>query len=164
MNLGLMFYILHEDAHGDALWTSGWLPNQMADEGVLQMMDVYFRDAAEPTTFELTLLREVPTKTDTVLSLAEVYSTGYARKTVERDNIGWPELEVSAGDPRVSAKQIIFENQTESDWQGAVAVGLISRLYENDKFVGWRPFAGERLLSPGEKIYITLRLKSTGGA
>lgn len=65
----------------DSLWT----PNALADEGEVDILDVYFDIAALHTNFYLGLSESTPVEASTLASITEKAVTlGYARKVVAR--------------------------------------------------------------------------------
>lgn len=71
----------HLELKRDQLWT----PNALADEGEIDLLDVYFEDQAVRSSLFLRLYNDTPVEADTLAALTgEVSGTGYGAITVTR--------------------------------------------------------------------------------
>lgn len=86
-----------ELAHGQ-LWT----PNEVADEGALDMLDVYFDAQAVRSTLYGRLYNDTPVDTDTLATLSnEVSGSGYGAVTITRGT-DWAAPALDGGVPAVA--------------------------------------------------------------
>ncbi len=159
-NLGCNWRFVHTNGSGDVLYDSGWGPNQMADEGIKQMYDIYFRgQSTVPSKFQIGLLRAAPNRTSTVAGLQEVTGTGYVKMDITRNNTGFPTLETDAGDMQISSKEVVFENTGETAWTTATHGFMTSATAGGDKFVAWKNLTVNRVLQPNDKLHVVIKIK-----
>ena len=161
---GFEFRFQHIRA-GEVIYDSGFLPNQVSDEGFEQMYDIYFRgQTTVPSGFEIGLTKSAPTQSSDIAAIALIEpdnaTEGYARQTVERSNTGFPTLALDASDMQVVTKEVEFENtDAEESWE-AVTHGFMSAVMaDDDKFVCWRALSAERTLEPDDKLKVTIKIK-----
>lgn len=90
--------------------------NQLYDQGEQDVLEVYFRAASAPTSFQIGLLKTsysiLETDTMTQLGTAELTNAsdgGYtARQALTRDNTGWPTSALQGGDWQVTSAQVTW--------------------------------------------------------
>ena len=85
-----------------------WTPNNLADEGEGDILDVYFNDQAVRASLFLRLYNDTPIETDTLATLvSETSGTGYGAITVTRDT-DWTEPSLDTGDMQTVMSQKTF--------------------------------------------------------
>ena len=158
--LGLEFRYEHRNSDGELLSDSGWLENNMTDDGIEEMYDVYFRGAAGPDGgFEIGLNQSNLSQTSSFGDLTEVTGTGYSRKAVSRDNTGFPTLSLDNGDMQVSTLTVTFENTGGAAWDGAVDGFLNSTDSGGETLICYRPLSATRTLQQGDTLDVTIKIK-----
>ncbi len=165
--LGFDFKFTHKNNKGEVLHDSEWLPNQVSNEGFMEIFDVFFRNATAPTAFKIGLLTDAPTRNTIYGDLAQISNTdrGYAEQTILRDDSvgGFPEL-IEGGDGNVEIRTGIveFENdsleigETDFAWDSASYAYIAS---DNNTFIAWRQLSVPRQLLPGDILNISIRQK-----
>jgi len=135
-------------------------PNELADEGESDMLDVYFRNATVPTGFYIGMLNSTPTNTTTLATMTgEPATGGYARKAVARSTAGWPTLALDAGDYRADSAVVTF---TSTGTIGPVIYAFLctnAASGTSGKFVAYAPLSGSRTLFTGESMDASIRVK-----
>lgn len=146
------------DAKGNIKWIEEG-PNDLADEGESQMLDVYYRGAAGPTQFYVGLFDDTPLETDGLLNLiGEPSGGGYARQLIERSNVGFPTLELNAGDFQVVSKTVTFTASGGSI--GPVTYAVLATTIDNTGlFVAFKVLSQSRTLADGESLDVQLTIK-----
>jgi len=158
---GFDFKFEHIDKDGDSLYDSGWLPNHMTDDGFELMYDVFFRDATAPTKFMIGLNTANLSQTNSLTDLSEVSGTGYSLQDVARSGAadGFPTLELDSNDMQITSTKVTFENTHESEgWTIATDAFLLADL-ETNVLMCYRPLTADRKLFPGDKLYVTIKVK-----
>lgn len=85
--------------------------NALTDQGELAILESFFRGAASytPSVFYVRLCNDALVSTDTLLTvLNEPSGNGYSGQTVERATVGFPLMELSDGDYRITSKELTF--------------------------------------------------------
>jgi hypothetical protein len=90
--------------------------NQLYDQGEQDVLELYTRGGTAPTVFQIGLLKTtyslLETDTMTQVAAAEMLNAqngGYdVRKTITRDNTGWPVSGLVGGDWQVSTAQVTW--------------------------------------------------------
>lgn len=179
MSIHTAYKFRHFNGEGRLLWASGlgemndeelrrgsplledvdraqdWILNELADAGEQSMLDVWFRAAVGPT-FHFALFDDTPVDTDTPATLVgEVVGTGYARRAVPRDAVGWPTLALNAGDYRATSRVETFT--AGGTWTAATQLCLMSDLSgTTGSFWAWAPLSVTRTLLNADTLDVTL--------
>ena len=156
--LGFDYNFRHYDKNGNLLYNSGWLPNQVSDDGFELIYDVFFRGATAPTGFSIGLAKVPISQDDSLDDVTEITGTSYSRQTVERSAVGFPTLALDSGDMQIVSKEVVFENTGETAWDGATDAFLVADL-ATDVLVCWRALSSTRTLQPGDKLNVTMKIK-----
>lgn len=96
-------------AEGDVLWAEDWQPNFLTDEGEQSLLNVFYRDQANPTKFLALLNMASPLETTTMATMTEAKAPGadgYARQQLLGTD--WSAPALSAGDHQVIAAEKSF--------------------------------------------------------
>jgi hypothetical protein len=126
--------------------------NAVADEGEQLILDVFFRDAAEPTNFTLRLTGTTPTETSTLGGLTEVTGTGYAGITVARNTTDWPTLALVGGDYKVTMLTKTFT--ATGTWTAATYMYLATTSNNTGKLVSYSALSASRTLVNGDTLAV----------
>lgn len=146
------------DKNGKVKWTESG-PNDLADEGEADMLDVYYRNATAPTTFYLRLFNDTPVETDTLADLTgEPSGNGYSPQEIERSNVGFPTLALDAGDWQLTSKTVTF-TASGGSW-GPVTYAVLATTSDNTgKLVAYKQLSQARTLQDGESLEVTITIK-----
>lgn len=133
--------------------------NALADEGEQQILDTYFRDATEPTSFYIRLVNDTPVETDTIADLTgEPSGNGYSAQALARNNTDFPTLALSSGDYQVTSKTVTFTASGGSI--GAVTYGILTTSTDSSgKLIAYVALSGSRTLASGESLQVTFSIK-----
>lgn len=90
--------------------------NQLYDQGEQDLLEVFFRAASAPTTFNIGLLKTAYSITEThtmtevaAQELTNASDGGYsARQVVTRDGTGWPTSALQGGDWQLTSAQVTW--------------------------------------------------------
>jgi len=97
------------DKNGNIRWQELGRINALVDEGEKSMLETYFRSQNVPSTFYMRLCNDTLSETDTLADVQnEPSGNGYSPQEIERSTIGFPTLEINAGDWRTISKDITF--------------------------------------------------------
>lgn len=133
--------------------------NALTDEGEQQILDVYLRGATPPTDFYvgLTGMAGIAETTTLALLTTEPTETGYARIQVTRDNVGWPNLALDAGDFMATSKIMSFE--AGATWT-AVDKAFMSTSSDNTgKLISFAALSTTRTLVINDVLEVTYKVK-----
>jgi hypothetical protein len=134
-----------------------WTPNALADEGEIDILDVYLDDVAVHNTF-FRLYNDTPVETDTLATLTgEVTGTGYAGITVTRGT-DWPQPALDSGDALTTS--VVKTYTAGGTWTVATALvwaGVISGTA--GLHLGWVMLSASRTLVNTDTLDVTLGVK-----
>lgn len=139
----------------DQLWT----PNALADEGELDILDVYFKNQAVRASLFFRLYGDgAIADTDTLATLTnEVSGSGYAAITVTRDT-DWSEPALDAGDGRTVTGTKSFI--ATGGWTAATELVLATvGTGTAGLHIAWAALSQSRTLNNGEQLDVTLAVK-----
>lgn len=142
------------DIRRDALWT----PNALADEGELDLLDVYFDDVAVRASTFLRLYDDTPVDTDTLATLTgEVTGTGYGPITLTRGT-DWSNPALDAGDGQTITPTKTFT--AGGTWTAATQLVLATvGTGTAGLYLAWAPLSTTRTLLNGDTLDVTLAVK-----
>ena len=162
-DLGLEYKFIHKNEDDEVLYNSGWLKNDMTDDGLEEMYDVYFRGESAPDSpFEIGLNNDSLSQTSSFEDLTEVTGTGYSRPIIERNTTGFPTLALDNTDMQVTTKTVTFENTGSSAWTEAVDGFLLSNDSGNGyRLISFKALSAPRTLQPGDTLDVTINIKGT---
>lgn len=144
--------------NGEVIWEDS-VHNDLVDEGEQNMLQVYFRNTDEPSSFYLRLAYDSIRETDT-LSLIEnePSGNGYAAVAVPRSAAGFPTLEKHEGDYRVISKTCTFT--ASGGVIGPVNVMYLATSSDNTgKLIAAISLSVSRTLQSGDSLQATLKIK-----
>jgi hypothetical protein len=148
---------------GALLWEMVDAPNALMDEGEEQILDVYLRAAAAPSSHYFGLGNNggtpgVPAETATLAGITEVSGAGYGRIAVARNTTDWPTLALDAGD--FQASSAVKQFSATGTWTAAdylflttVASGTAGKL------IATIALSASRVLLNGDKLDVSLKVK-----
>lgn len=135
-----------------------WTPNALADEGEIDILDVYVEDQAVRATTFFRLYNDTPVETDTLATLvSEVTGTGYAGITVTRGT-DWSAPALDSGDGQSTS--VVKTFTAGGTWTAAtqlvwatVASGTAGL------FLAWAALSTTRTLVISDTLDVTLAVK-----
>jgi len=151
--------IKHKDKAGKVLWEET-RRNALADEGEQSMLDSYFRGLNVPTAFYARLCNDTLLETDTLAAVQNepAGTYGYAAQTVAKSAVGFPTLEMDAGDYRVVSAAITFT--ASGGTIGPVNTAYLATTSNNTgKLLAYVSLSTARTLLDGDQLQVTLRIK-----
>lgn len=150
---------VHRDSDGRILYESDWEPNNLANEGERNMLDVYLRNAAGPASFRVRLFGSTPLETSSLASLTNEPggSLGYAPQAVNRDATvdGWPTLDnqFSGGDFQAESKTVTFR-ATSGIWPNVTHAALATTSDNSGLLIDFTQLRQPRQLRSGQQLEI----------
>jgi hypothetical protein len=155
--LGL-WEITHKDKFGNILFQEE-LRNALADEGENSMLDSYFRNQNNPVQYYLRLCNDSLDETDTLASiLGEPAGSGYIPQLIERSSVGFPIIELDAGDWRVISKETTF-TAFGGDIGPVVTAYLATTIDNTGKLIAYVPLSMTRTILDGDSLIAKLKIK-----
>lgn len=135
-----------------------WTPNALADEGEIDILDVYLDDVAVRTSTFFRLYNDTPLETDTLATLInEVSGTGYAGITVTRGT-DWPQPALDAGDALTTS--VVKTFTAGGTWTAATQLVWASVASGTaGLFLGWVALSATRTLVDTDTLDVTLGVK-----
>lgn len=135
-----------------------WTPNALADEGEIDILDVYFEDQAVRATLSGRLYNDTPIETDTLATLTgEVTGTGYAAVTFTRGT-DWSAPALDAGDGKTTS--VVKTFTAGGAW--TVATSLVLATVATGTaglFIAWIMLSVSRTLANTETLDVTVGVK-----
>jgi len=102
-------WTLQHVRNGKVIWEQKDIRNALADEGEKNMLNVYFRQTNEPTSFYLRLCNDSLLETDTLSAVQnEPAGNGYAPQELGRSVTGFPTIELDSGNYQVVSAVVEF--------------------------------------------------------
>jgi hypothetical protein len=148
----------HWDKFGNLIWTET-VENALQDEGEQLALDTFLRNASL-TEFYLGLANDTPVETDTLADLVgEPSGNGYARQQIERSDVGWPTLELDAGDYMGTSKLVTFTANGGSI--GPVNIMFLTNVASgtSGKYVSWASLSTSRTIQDQESLGCKMKIK-----
>lgn len=133
--------------------------NALADEGERLLLMSTFRDEESPTEFYLGLCNDTLVETDTLPDiLNEPSGNGYSRQLIERSATGWPTIELSDGDYRLTSKYVTF---TASGGDiGPVTTAFLATTADNTgKLIAYAALPISRTILDGDSAQARIKIK-----
>ena len=135
-----------------------WTPNALADEGEIDILDVYFDDVAVRTNLYFRLYNDTPVETDTLATLTgEVTGTGYDGIAVARGT-DWTDPALDAGDGQTTSSTKTFT--AGGAWTDATY--LVLATVQNGTaglLIAYSALSATRTLANGESLDVSLSVK-----
>ena len=128
-----------------------WQPNALADEGEVDILDVYFDDQAVRTALYGRLASSAPGEADNLAAIAEITGTGYAEVTFTRGtDWGAP----TAGGGTTSTQKTFTATGT---WTGATHLFIATTVAANDTglHIANAALSATRTLTNGDTLDVT---------
>ena len=160
--LGFNYEFKHFDKNGELLYKEDFVPNNIANEGWKNIFNSYFRDEENPTKFQIGLLKEEPSVDSSIGDLVELEEEhGYERKDLSRSATNFSSTSLSNGDVIIEADSVEFENTSEEDNWDTVKYGFMCAVMQDEsvKFLSWRGLSADRVLTPGDKLIVSVTPK-----
>ena len=134
---------------GSQLWT----PNALANEGEVDILDVYFDDQAVRTTLYFRLYNDTPAETDTMGTLSgEVSGTGYLGIAVARGT-DWG---APAHDTGTTSTTKTFTGGA-GGWSAATQLVLSTdQSGSTGLFIAWAPLSATRTLAENDTLDVSM--------
>lgn len=133
--------------------------NALADEGEQQILDCYFRDASEPSSFYVRLFNDIPVETDTLTDLTgEVTGGGYTAQALARNGTDFPTLALDSGDYKLTSKELTF-TASGSPYSVATYAVLATTTDNTGKLIAYVALSTSRTLATGESLKVTFTIK-----
>ncbi len=133
--------------------------NALADAGEQDILDVYFRDASEPSSFYLRLFNDTPVETDALSDLTgEVSGGGYTAQALARNNTDFPTLALNSGDYQLTSKVTTF-TASGGAYSSATYCVLATSTNNTGKLIAYVALSTTRTLADGESLAITFNIK-----
>lgn len=129
-----------------------WTLNALADEGEVDMLDVYFDAQAVRTTLYFSLWNDTPTETDGLTDLLnEVSGTGYSRQTVTRGT-DWTAPTAGGGTTQPTAKTF----SASGAWTAATNLVLGTSTDNTGLLIAWAALSQTRTLGNGDTLDVSM--------
>jgi len=120
------FKVRHYDKNG-RLCRVEEIPNNLAQEGQHDILDLFFRGGSSPKGFEVALFDDVPQPSDKIADLiGEPVGNDYFRPLLERGKRGWPVLSIEDGIYRIISSTVTFKALGGS-WGPVRSIVLIAK-------------------------------------
>lgn len=146
------------DPNGRVIWR-GSMKNALVDQGESNMLDTYFRANNTPTQFYVRLCNDTIIETDTLSSVQnEPSGNGYAPALLERSVVGFPTLELDAGDYRVVSKEVSW-TASGGDIGPVTSAYIATTLDNSGLLIAAVTLPLERTIVSGSTMYANLRIK-----
>lgn len=144
---------------GDILWQDpDWVQNTLADEGEASVLNVYFREQANPTKYGA-LLTAAPSETTTNATMTELVGGAYVRQQYIAADWSAPALD--AGDMQTTAANKTFGAATGASWTGITHFALVtSASGTGGSFLLYLALSGTTTVAVGQSLIYTLRTKA----
>lgn len=135
-----------------------WTPNALADEGEIDILDVYVEDQAVRTSTHFRLYNDTPAETDTLSTLVnEVSGTGYGGITVTRGT-DWSAPALDSGDGMSTS--VVKTYTAGGTWTAATQlVWATVGSGTSGLFLGWAALSATRSLVLNDTLDVTLGVK-----
>ena len=153
----------HRDARGNVIWHET-IPNALVDVGEQRLLEVYFKDASEPTTFYISLSDAsnpcsiAETDSLSTANTGEPSGNGYARGTVERSATGWPTSALDSGDWQLTSSTETF-TASGAGW-GPVNCAVLQTSTDNTgDHLAFVALSQARTLAASETLDVSLKVK-----
>lgn len=153
----------HRDARGRIIWHA-IEHNGLSNVGQQRLLEVYFKDATEPSSYYLGLADSTSTcsvaKADSTATAftAEPSTNGYARVNITRDGTGFPTSGLSSGDWHVVTKTATF-TASGGSWGPVYCAVLATSSDNTGDFLAWAALSTGRTLASGETLDASLDIK-----
>lgn len=135
------------------LWEST-IANSLADEGEMNVLDVYLRDQNAPSTFFVKLFNDTPVETDSLKSLSGEPGggVGYAPQQVLRSAStgGW-QLAMVGGNAQARSPELVY--RPAGTWNVLSAV-LATSSDNNGRLIAYGLLPQARTLTSGESLTV----------
>jgi hypothetical protein len=143
---------------GQEVWREK-IHNNLANEGESMVLDSFFRNNNNPTTFYLGLCASTLTDTATLTSLTdEPVGNGYARQEVARSIVGWPTLVLDTGDYKVTSKECTIT--ASGGTIGPVNTIFVCTSSDNTgKLISYAQLSTTRTITDTSTIYLQYYIK-----
>jgi hypothetical protein len=154
-----IWHFRHE-RKGKIIWEAD-VHNTLVNEGERDVLDVYFRNsAAAPTSFFARLCRDTIFETSVLTTIVnEPSGNNYSPIEIERSAMGFPTIELDAGDWRVVSKEIGWTALGGSI--GPVNTCFLATSLDNTgKLIAFLNLPLERTILDGDTLYAFLRIKA----
>jgi hypothetical protein len=135
-----------------------WTPNALADEGEIDILDVYVEDQAVRASTFFRLYNDTPAETDTLATLVnEVSGTGYGGITVTRGT-DWSAPALDSGDGMSTS--VVKTFTAGGTWTAATQLVWASVASgTSGLFLGWVALSATRTLVNTDTLDVTLGVK-----
>jgi len=135
-----------------------WTPNALADEGEIDILDVYVEDQAVRATTFFRLYNDTPVETDTLATLVnEVTGTGYGGITVTRGT-DWSAPALDSGDGMSTS--VVKTFTAGGTWTAATQLVWASVVSGTaGLFLAWAALSATRTLVNTDTLDVTLAVK-----
>jgi hypothetical protein len=135
-----------------------WTPNALADEGEIDILDVYFEDQAVRASTFFRLYDDTPLETDTLATLVgEVTGTGYAGIQVDRGT-DWSAPALDSGDGQTTSTTKTFT--AGGTWTDATQLVLATVASGTAGLhLAWAALSATRTLVLNDTLDVTLAVK-----
>lgn len=135
-----------------------WTPNALADEGELDILDVYFDDQAVRSSLWFRLYNDTPAETDTLATLTgEVTGTGYAGIEVVRGT-DWGAPALDSGDGKTTSTTKTYT--AGGSWTAATQLVLATVASGTaGLFIAWAALSATRTLVNLDELDVSMGVK-----
>ncbi len=135
------------------------LRNALADEGEKQLLETYFRSEEIPTEFYVRLCRDTLIETDTLTTVQnEPSGNGYTAQLMEQSTVGFPTLDLDAGDYMLTSKEITF-TASGGDIGPVNTTYLATTSTNTGKLIAYVSLSSERTIADGDDLVIQFKIK-----
>lgn len=133
--------------------------NDLLDEGERAILLAYFRGEEQPTQFYIRLCNDTLIETDTLADVQnEPTGNGYSAQKVERSDVGFPTMDMDAGDYRILSKTVTFT--ANGGTIGPVTSAFLATTADNTgKLIATRALSITRTVLNGDSLKIDIRIK-----
>jgi hypothetical protein len=147
---------------GDILWQDpDWIENTLVDEGEQSVLEVYFREQANPTKYLALINQATPAETDTMASLTESKSPGtggYSRQQILGTD--WGATALNAGDMQTTAAAKTFGPIATSALTATHIVLTTTATGTGGKFLLYIALSATTVIAAGQSFVYTLSTKA----
>lgn len=134
-----------------------WTPNDLADEGEKDILDVYFDVQAVRATLYGRLYNDTPSETDTLASLLnEQAGSGYAAIAITRGT-DWTAPALDAGDMQTDMTTKTFT--ATGAWTAVTYFVLATTSGAGGLLIAYSALSATRTLASGESLNVDLSVK-----
>ena len=138
------------------------MPDDVVEEGLEYILETAFTEVQSvPASFYIGLCEDEVLETDGLGDLTELaVANGYARQTVDSDNVDFTEASAGTNDRKVTTATVTFT--ATGTWNGALYAFMGTTNDDSGKLICGAALSVERFLVNGDTLQVSFVITLTG--